>query len=117
MTNFKALCVIGLLLLSAAASAAEPSRPNPATAAKTLDSQSKSSLGISLRALAFLFDADPGTYLLKEALQFDGTLYNVKELERAGYAKVSTIKTADGEFVQIVPTDKGEAVRRALAGP
>lgn len=117
MTNFKALCVTTVLLISTAASASEPCQPDVTQAAKALDAQSKSSLGVSLRALTFLFDADPGTFLLKEALQLEGTLYYVKELERAGYAKVSTVKTADGEFVQIVPTDNGQSLRRALAGP
>jgi hypothetical protein len=105
-----------VLLTSIACSTAAGDQSTPQAAAD-LDQQSQRTLGVHIRALQFLFEAEPGTFLLKDVLVRDGAWDHLQELERAGYVKHSIVKAAEGEFVQIELTAKGHQVRDALAGP
>jgi hypothetical protein len=113
--NSIAILTLSLTLFGAAgASAAD----HPAAgAATTLDKQSLKTLGVHVRALGLLFDADPGTFLLKDALVHDGAWSHLLDLQKAGLVTHTSFKSAEGELVQIKLTAKGQAVRKALSGP
>ena len=85
-------------------------------AARALNSQSERTLGIGIRSLVFLFDAKPGSYLLKDAIVQDGSWPHVMALQKAGYVTVSTYKDAEGEFIQLLLTPKGQQVLSGI-GP
>lgn len=106
--------LIFLLGLTGSTVASPPAAP--ANAAKSLNAQSKASLGVSIRALSYLFAAKPGTLLLKDSLVQDGSWPYLQELERAGYVRSSLMAAAEGEFVQISLTAKGRQVAGALGG-
>ena len=109
-----------LVLLIATAclscSAATPST-TPGKAAQTLNAQSKTSLGVGIRALAFLFEAEPGTYLAKRSVSLQANWHHLVALKKAGYVEIHTVPSAEGDLVQIVLTDKGQAVVSELQGP
>jgi hypothetical protein len=106
---------LALALYSAAGQA--PASQAPAKAAAALNSQAQKSLGVSVRALAFLFEADPGSFLAKRSVALQAAWPQLMELQRAGYVRVNTFPSASGELVQIVLTPKGQAVAEALGGP
>ena len=109
-----------LLLLCAAIgqpAIAEAKESRLAQAASKLNSQSKSSLGVSVRALSLLFQATPGTFLLKDELVRDGSWSYLQELERAGLAKSRVVSQGRESFVQILLTAQGRQVLGALGGP
>jgi hypothetical protein len=116
MRNLIALLVFLLVLLCASCTSEALDAPL-AQAAKSLNAQSKTSLGVGIRALPFLFDSEPGTFLLKDALVRDGSWSYLQDLERAGYVKANLVTSVEGQFVQIELTAKGRELQHALAGP
>jgi hypothetical protein len=108
MNKLIAISLATVLSLSEANAASALAQKSPSKAASELNSQSKRSLGVTIRALAFLFDG--GTILLKSSLMEDGSLEQLKSLEKAGYVKTHLVTNADGEFVQIEVTAKGASV-------
>ena len=109
--------VLASAVLLVASCASEADDTSIAEAAVSLNAQSQSSLGVSIRALQFVFAAGPGTYLLKDSLVQDGSWIHLQELERAGYIEAVSVATVEGDFVQIQLTAKGEELQHALAGP
>ena len=87
-----------------------------ASAARILNVQAKRSLGVDIRALAFLFEANQRTFLRKESLVSDGSWSHLASLEKAGYVTATTIKSRDGDYISLSLTTKGQQVLLAL-GP
>ena len=116
MNRSQTLAFYILAALCASCSATPPS-DSPEAASRALNAQSKASLGVSVRSLAFLFDTDSGTYLAKNSVSLQNSWEHLKDLEAAGYVTVHTIPSAQGDLVQIVLTPKGHAVAGELSGP
>jgi hypothetical protein len=106
--------VLCLLLLTASACRGASPQPSVESAARALNSQSKTSLGVSIQALSFLYAATPGTYLAEGGLNANNSWPYLAELERAGYA---TINKSHPDIVQIELTSKGRELLDALHGP
>jgi hypothetical protein len=83
---------------------------SPDQAARALDAQSKATLKVGIRSLAFLFEADPGDYLVRNSVSLEKAWPQLMELQSAGYVQVNEIQSASGELVQITLTPKGQAV-------
>jgi hypothetical protein len=89
-------------------------------AAKNLDSGSRSGLGVGIRSLALLFDANSVTYTPKWVLEKNGNWPLLLELQRRGYITMSmSAQLPDGtapggEFVNYQLTKKGIAVMDAF---
>ena len=106
-----------LVALVATSCTLTSSTESPAVAARSINAKAQVSLGVSIRSLAFLFDADPGTYLTKDSLSLQNSWKQLEQLERAGYVKINIITSPQGDLVQIVLTAKGQEVSNALQGP
>ena len=115
MKNSVAWTSFAVLAIASCASLAEP-RVTRAQAAQLLNKQAVSSLGVSVRALTFLFSAQPGTLLLKDEFIRDGSWGSLQRLERAGYVKLKVARSTEGEFLQISLTPQGRMLRDALGG-
>ena len=103
-------------LASAACVAAAP--VNPDEAAKALETQAKKSLGVSVRALAFLFDAEPGAVLSMHSVALQRSWPELESLERAGLVKLHKFGGASGaDYLSIELTSNGQAVAGRLSGP
>ena len=103
-----ALCLLSCFAFQRLTLAAAPG------AGTALQAQARTTLGVGVRSLAFLFDAGPGRFVLKVSLVDDGSWEKLVELEKAGYVTVQSAKTPDGEYVQILLTDSGEALRKEI---
>ena len=109
----KRLRVVALFLIFASCTAcgkADEASPAPDQAARALDAQSRAELKVGIRSLAFLFEADPGNYLVRNSVSLESAWPQLMELQSAGYVQVNEISSASGEFVQITLTPKGQAV-------
>jgi len=116
MSQFRNSAIL-LAALVATSCTSVSSTDSPASAARSINAQSQASLGVSIRSLAFLFEAGPGTYLAKDSVSLQESWEHLAQLERAGYVKVNTIPSAQGDLVEIVLTAKGQEVAGALQGP
>ena len=116
MSQFCNSAILLAALVATSCTSASPT-DSPANAARSVNAQSQASLGVSIRALAFLFEASPGTYLAKDSVSLQESWKHLEHLERAGYVKVNTIPSAQGDLVEIVLTAKGQEVAAALRGP
>jgi hypothetical protein len=94
-----------------------PQAGSVAEAASSVNNQAKTTLGVDIQSLAFLFEAKPGTFLLKDSLVDDGSWTNLKALESAGYVKLTSHPDAAGEVINIQLTDSGTQVLDALSRP
>jgi len=118
MNRKRAAIVIALCFTSRVALAASPDLSQEAIA---LNQQSKSHLGVSIRALGLLFSAQPGVYALKYGLVREGSWPYLQELQRAGFVVVSDVKglpngaEPNSEFVVIKLTSEGQQIRNALS--
>jgi len=91
---------------------------NPEDAAKALETQAKRSLGVSVRALAFLFDAEPGTVLSMHSVSLERSRPELESLEKAGLVKLHKFGGASGaDYLSIELTPNGQAVAGQLSGP
>lgn len=81
--------------------------------AATLDKQSRQSLGVSLVAIAMLFQSGNGSYLLEDALSTNEKR-GISELVEAGYATANPVQDAAGTMIHLSPTVKGIAILKAL---
>lgn len=85
-----------------------------------MNDSSQSTFGVSLAALAFLFDIRENSYRPKFILEQEGQLKLIDELENAGYIWVDTqIGLPDGqepgtEFVTFTLFDSGKEVQRFI---
>ncbi len=79
------------------------------------------SLGISLTALSYLMTVSPTQYMPLWYLKESGNIEHIKELEKAGYVKVTILKgLPDGtmlkeEQVNIIPLHTGIEIKRCLS--
>jgi len=98
----------------------------PSEQAIQLDRQSRATLGIGIRALSLLLDAQGPSlhFFRKDMLIEDGSWSSVQELDKNGYATVKIVTgVPDGsdprtEHVVIELTAKGAAVAKSLVpGP
>lgn len=86
----------------------------------TLNNASIQSLGISLNALAYLVDASPYSYMPLWHLEKSGEIQYIRELETAGYVKVTIVQglpdgTSQSEKqVNIRPLHLGVEAQRCL---
>lgn len=92
-----------------------PQAGSVAEAASSVNNQAKTTLGVDIQSLSFLFEARPGTFLLKDSLVDDGSWSNLQALERAGYVKLTSHADPDGELINIELTDSGQQVLQALS--
>jgi len=112
-----ALLAITLCTCSSLAVAASQDLAREAAA---LNQRSKAQLGVSIHALALLFNAQRGAYMLKYALVREGYWPVVQELQQAGLAKVTIVNGLPNgteksyQFVTLELTDKGQQIRNAL---
>jgi hypothetical protein len=107
---------VAILLTASSLSFARAAKPiDPAQSARELNAHAQKSLGVSVRALAFLFDADAGTVLAKNSASLQRDWKHLESLQGAGLVELKML--GSGEYVQIVRTPKGEQVVRALYGP
>ena len=90
-----------------------PSSRDIDKAAIDLDAKSKSTLGVGIRALSFIFDANPGTFLNKQSLVDNGSWGSLQQLESAGLVRIRLVQSGQGDLVQMDLTPKGEQVVRA----
>lgn len=111
------LFILAALFSSVAFSKSELKAETPASKATALNNQAKTALGVDIRSLSFLFEAGPGSFLLKDALVDNGSWPSLQKLERAGYVKLTTHADADGELINIALTLKGQQVLQALSRP
>ncbi len=85
-----------------------------------LNSASIESLGISLRALSYLAEASPYSYMPLSHLEKSGKIDYIIELEKAGYVEVSKrVGLPDGQeqsetFVNVRPLKTGEEIQRCI---
>ena len=85
-----------------------------------LNQESIESLGISLNALTYLASASPYSYFPLEVLKLKGDIGFIKELEEAGYVKVTEQKgLPDGSskneiFLNITPLSSGNDLRKCM---
>lgn len=90
--------------------------------ARALESQSQATLGISLRQISLLLQADPHVFNRKETLEQDGSWPLLKDLEVKGFVEIHEPHTLpDGDtnmlgasVVQYRATIKGLAVVTAI---
>jgi hypothetical protein len=106
-----------LLAVCLTACGAAPQQKSVANAGRELDSQAKASLGVSVRALSFLYQAEPGSFLVAGGLNANNGWPALQELETAGYAKINRFPSGSGEMVQIQLTPKGQELLGVLHGP
>lgn len=78
-----------------------------------LDAEARKSVGIGLPALAMMFQSGAHSYLLSDALG-PTEKSGIEELESAGYIKAAYVETAEGTFIRLIPTTKGEELLSAL---
>ena|SRR6185312_3874555 len=99
---------------------AQAASPDLVQEARALNQQSKKHLGVSVRALLLLFDAQPGTFSLKYGLLHDGSWPYLGELQRAGLVVVTTksgkpyTTVPPNTWLSIKLTNKGQQVRDGL---
>jgi hypothetical protein len=122
----KIVALVTVLLTSACAASAPETTATAATAvsapeaAARLNAQSMADLGVDIRSLALLFEASPGSYLLRDALINNGSWFLLQNLEKKGLVKVDVVRGLPNgaepstEFVVISLTQKGQQVRDAL---
>ena len=120
----KQACAALIVLISCAwFPLARAAAPNLGREASALNQQSKIRLGVSIRALALLFDAQPGGYLLKYKLIQDGSWPYLQELQRASLVNVTTksgvayTAASTHAWLSHTLTSKGKQVRDALSEP
>jgi hypothetical protein len=107
-----ALCGYFSVVLAAA--------PDIGQEATLLNQQSKTHLGVSIRALGLLFSAQPSVYALKYGLIRDGSWPFLQELQHAGLIDITTVTglpnggAPTSEFVILKLTSKGQQIRNAL---
>ncbi|MFT3897329.1 MAG: hypothetical protein QM719_06485 [Thermomonas sp.] len=108
--KLRSISCLLILALCVACGKTSADDSDPAQAARALNADSKATLGVGIRSLAFLFDADPGTYLLRNSVSLERSWPQLMALQSAGYVRVNSIQSASGEMVEIVLTPKGESV-------
>jgi len=86
-------------------------------AAKILNQQAQRSLGVSIRALAYLFDAEPGSVLSMRSVALQQSWHHLEALEQAGMVKLHKFGGSGADYLRIELTPKGAAVARELHGP
>ena len=131
MRIFNVLLIAALVTTTAALAAPATSFSSTdvvqlAKRAMKLDQESKANLGVSIRALILLLQANQGPYeqfLRKDSLVRNGSWADLQELLKNGYAKTS-IRTGipDGsdphtEWVVVKLTDKGKGIATSLKDP
>lgn len=85
-----------------------------------LNSASMQSFGISFKALAYLVDVSPDSYIPLIYLEESGRIDYINELEKAGYIKTyKHLGLPDGyeievSFMNIRPLKRGEEIQHAL---
>jgi hypothetical protein len=87
-------------------------------AARALESQAKKTLGVSVRALAFLFDSEPGTVISMHSVSLQSAWSQLESLEKAGLVRLHKFGgTSGADYLSIELTAKGQAVAAQLSGP
>jgi hypothetical protein len=111
------LSLILILIVASPAMSAEQSIEDKINA---LNTNTVNSLGISLTALSYLMKASPNSYIPLWHLKETGDISYIRELEKAGYVKVTIIKgLPDGQMqnqeqVNITPLHTGVEIKRCM---
>ena len=108
--------VIAICMFTCFCSYAAPPK-SPVQAAKMLNEQARKSLGVSVRSLAFLFDAGPGTVLAMNSVSLQNSWHYLEDLERADLVKLHKFGGSGADYLSSELTPKGRAVARELSGP
>jgi len=117
------LVILAVLSLSQNAwSADRNANQRLAAHAKALESQSQATLGLSLRQISLLLQADPHAFFRKETLEKDGSWSLLKDLEAKGFIEIRESRMLpDGDtkmlgvsVVQCRASVKGLAVVSAI---
>ncbi|MBW8310843.1 MAG: hypothetical protein K0M64_02305 [Rhizobium sp.] len=111
------LLVLMLVALLSSIAHASTSPVELGKAARSIDSASRTQLGIGLKAVSLLLQAGPNTYHLVEALQQEESWLLLKDLEKKGFVTLSSVPGPEGELVSIRLTATGMAIVEALSAP
>ena len=103
-------------------SAEHDANPQLAAHAQALESQSLATLGITLREISLLLQADPHIFARKETLEQDGSWTLLKDLEAKGFVEIreshnlpdGNAKMLGVSVVQYRASVKGQAVVAAI---
>jgi uncharacterized caspase-like protein len=111
-----AICIFFTAALSAQQSAS-PNR-DLTKHARALEAQSVATLGIGLRSVGLLFQADPRSVFAKSELVKRGDWSLLQELERKGFVTVTacTPPQCADEFASYILTAQGTSVVSAIRG-
>jgi hypothetical protein len=122
MNRASCLCVALMLFANTARASDAPDYANLAAGAKALAARSHESLGIGIRALSLLLEADSRSFRPMKYLEKNGDLELIHELAAKGYVTVSTSPQlpdgtqSDQTFLNYVATEKGNAIISELRG-
>lgn len=111
-----------LIAVSLHAYSAEPdANARLAESARTLDWRAHQSLGIGIRQVALLLQADPRGVFRKDTLVGNGTWQLLQELESKGFVTTRESAMPDGSVVgnlavSFSATAKGQAIVMAIRG-
>ncbi len=117
--NMKLLPLLILCLISTSGYSAETTIEDKIN---TLNEAIENSLGISLPALSYLMQASSNSYIPLWHLNESGNMDLVRELEEAGYVKVTIMKgLPDGQMggeqhVNVAPLNSGIQLQRYMKG-
>jgi len=121
MNLFRLLLFFALSAATHPLSAATVSDADLTASALEVDALASSSLGMNVRSLALLLDADPSSFRPKWSLEESGDFSLLKKLQADGFIVVTEHrKLPDGRdtgeaFVSYTLTSKGEAVVAGLS--
>ncbi len=87
---------------------------NLATLASAIDKKSHDEIGVGIAALGILLEAKPGVFFLADALNSNGQMNAVMQLERKGFVQVLHVKSGHDDMVQLIPTEKATPIIKAL---
>ena len=112
--------ILSFVIMSLIVTPAYSAEPTIEAKINTLNTATVNSLGISLTALSYLMQASANSYMPLWHLKESGDMKNIRELEQAGYVKVTIVKgLPDGQMqneeqVNITPLHTGVEVQRCM---
>jgi len=112
--------ILSFVIMSLIVTPAYSAEPTIEAKINTLNTATVNSLGISLTALSYLMQASANSYMPLWHLKESGGMKNIRELEQAGYVKVTIVKgLPDGQMqneeqVNITPLHTGVEVQRCM---
>lgn len=79
-----------------------------------LEAQAQEALGVGIVAWALLAEAEPENLFLADALEDDGRMHSVEQLQDAGLISVAEIESAQGRLLQLTRTETGNLIAEEL---